>query len=149
MNTFRKHEQISRSAQEAELEAKRKRDDARKAKQKVNEAPKSAEITELTEEEAENMQKEIDIEKSGASSSTANTESFVPPAKIEEDEDESEKGKLLPNKGNGCDLEKYSWTQTLQDVEVSACYFLCHNSIKITSDGNNQYNVYIVTNIVR
>lgn len=142
MNTFRKHEQISRSAHEAELEAKRKRDDARKAKQKVNETPKSAEITELTEEEAEKMQKEIDIEKSGASSSTANTESFVPPAKIEEDEDESEKGKLLPNKGNGCDLEKYSWTQTLQDVEVSACYFLCYTSIKIsTSDGNNQHNV--------
>lgn len=42
-----------------------------------------------------------------------------PSKPIEEDEDEKEKGKLLPNNGNGCNLDNYKWTQTLQEVEVT------------------------------
>lgn len=37
---------------------------------------------------------------------------------IEEDEDEKETGKLMPNSGNGCNLDAYRWTQTLQEVEI-------------------------------
>ncbi|KAK5645706.1 hypothetical protein RI129_004170 [Pyrocoelia pectoralis] len=114
MSTFRKHEKICRDKYESTQKEKRQREAARKAATAAAEESKEvkkAEIKELTDEEAEKLQQELDSEKSG------DTQKEVSKV-IVEDEDESEKGKLLPNHGNGCDLEKYKWTQTLQDIEI-------------------------------
>lgn len=115
MSTFKKYEKIAIDQREAELKAKRDREARIKAKKAEEEAIKAAEITELTDAEAEKLQAEIDAKKNAGQNSALPADTTK---KVEDDEDESEKGKILPNKGNGCDLDKYKWTQTLGDIEV-------------------------------
>lgn len=56
----------------------------------------------------------------GAAPVAVDEEKSKPIDKVEDESEKSEVGKLLPNSGNGCTLDKYMWTQTLGEVEVSA-----------------------------
>uniref|UniRef100_A0A3B4FAG4 Nuclear migration protein nudC n=1 Tax=Pundamilia nyererei TaxID=303518 RepID=A0A3B4FAG4_9CICH len=83
-----KREKAERAAKLAEEEKKKKNDDGPR-------------IQELTDEEAEKLQTELDKSDS------------------EGEEDEKDKDKLKPNSGNGADLPNYKWTQSLSEVDVA------------------------------
>ncbi|KAM6974988.1 nuclear migration protein nudC [Tautogolabrus adspersus] len=109
-----KKEKAERATKLAEEERKKKNDDGPR-------------IQELTEEEAEKLQSELDKKKKDEDkvvSATTNAEKA--PEKADEEkgsesegeEDAKDKDKLKPNAGNGADLPNYKWTQTLSEVDL-------------------------------
>ncbi|XP_061177624.1 nuclear migration protein nudC-like [Saccostrea echinata] len=141
LENFKKYEKIAERQKEEmkkereEQERKRKEKIAkRKAEEqaemerlkKEEEEPK---IKEVTDEEAEKIQKEIDKKKETPApepepeKETKEEKSKENGDKEKSDEeDEADKGKVPPNAGNGGDMPNYRWSQTLEEIECQ-CWF--------------------------
>uniref|UniRef100_A0A3P9PJ47 Nuclear migration protein nudC n=1 Tax=Poecilia reticulata TaxID=8081 RepID=A0A3P9PJ47_POERE len=106
-----KKEKAERSAKLAEEEKKKEEEDGN--------GPR---IQELTDEEAEKLQSELDKYATGDGSIMWNgTKSCFSSIQSDSDaeEDEKDKDKLKPNAGNGGDLPNYKWTQTLSEIDIA------------------------------
>jgi len=127
LEKFRKNgasawEEQKRKKAKYEEEDRKRKEKREKEEQELKNQPQIQEVSEeeALKIEAEEKAKKTAVEASKASESKATTSNGDSKDKDdkEDEEDEADKGKLEPNDRNGCDLEKYNWGQTLQEIEL-------------------------------
>ncbi|XP_056596797.1 nuclear migration protein nudC [Triplophysa dalaica] len=117
-----KEKQSRQEKEEKENAERASKLEEEKTKKQTQEEPR---IKELTDEEAERLQSELNQAKQEGTKDSEVVEKIDASEKddkkgseSEGEEDEKDKDKIKPNGGNGADLQNYRWTQTLSEVDL-------------------------------
>lgn len=119
------HQELIKKREERQRIKQEKEEKERAARQEELEGNRICDVSDeeaaqIIKEEEERKREKL-LNESAANGTTpvaVNDNVCQPIEKVDDESEKSEIGKLLPNSGNGCTLEKYIWVQTLGDVEL-------------------------------